>query len=529
MMETRSALVLSRFFVFGLVAWLAYANYLIQDDGFISLTYAQNWAAGFGPVWYPRIHEFGYTNFLYVALTAALSWAGLSPLHAAGVVGYSAFAGSVFLVYRLVKKLTNAEFAALGCVLLIFSNYIVSTFAHGLLECSLQIFWVIATCNLAFDYSVRRSWLLATAIALAASLGVLTRLDTVLLVLPISIYLLLLKPPLRHLAIFVAIPLIVIGSYLAWCQYFYGAIMPNTFLVKGRELRIPYGFWYLHSFLGNELYIYVIAALCVGFVAFYRKPDMRERAILDPRVLCLLSSAALWILYIIYVGGDFISFRFLIPFITLFFIAVSVILSRNNARYILGGLVAFSFIVATSHWFIDTQNSHFYSRGGGIDSPQSLRRYVSRPEIGWQHTGEVLGRLFYSGGSADPRIAVIAAGALPFKSRLHAIDMLGLNDRWVAEHGDRLSNRPGHFKIAPREYLERRGVNLIIGPHFACDNGSAPVREGLSERYGNFPIILVPVSENCRMTALYMKRHPKIDMQIAKGAISLQENPAGSE
>ena len=58
---------------------------------------------------------------------------------------------------------------------------------------------------------------------------------------------------------------------------------------------------------------------------------------------------------------------------------------------------------------------------------------------------------------------------IAYYSDLPTIDMLGLADPWVAQHGfeipsaSPLAYYPGHVKMAPISYLERRKVNLLIG------------------------------------------------------------------
>jgi hypothetical protein len=55
-----------------------------------------------------------------------------------------------------------------------------------------------------------------------------------------------------------------------------------------------------------------------------------------------------------------------------------------------------------------------------------------RGEI-WEWRGKVLGEALASAFAAEqPRLAVDASGALPFFSRLPALDMLGLCDRTIA-------------------------------------------------------------------------------------------------
>jgi hypothetical protein len=53
----------------------------------------------------------------------------------------------------------------------------------------------------------------------------------------------------------------------------------------------------------------------------------------------------------------------------------------------------------------------------------------------WEHDGRPLGHLLHVAfGSKKPLLAVDAAGSLPFWSELPCLDMLGLNDRYIATH-----------------------------------------------------------------------------------------------
>ena len=47
-------------------------------------------------------------------------------------------------------------------------------------------------------------------------------------------------------------------------------------------------------------------------------------------------------------------------------------------------------------------------------------------------------------------LATTAAGTIPFFSRLYTVDILGLNDEWIAHEVKPKGNRPGHTRSAPR-------------------------------------------------------------------------------
>jgi len=100
-----------------------------------------------------------------------------------------------------------------------------------------------------------------------------------------------------------------------------------------------------------------------------------------------------------------------------------------------------------------------------------LHHWPTESHTSWKAMGELLGREF-PGGSKRPGQPVIALeplGVIAYYSDLPTIDMLGLADPWVAQHGfeipsaSPLAYYPGHVKMAPISYLERRKVNLLIG------------------------------------------------------------------
>ena len=71
---------------------------------------------------------------------------------------------------------------------------------------------------------------------------------------------------------------------------------------------------------------------------------------------------------------------------------------------------------------------------------------------------------------AEPNasLATTAAGTIPFYSGLYTVDILGLNDTWIAHHVPPKGNRPGHTRSAPESYLASKAVDyLIYHPQFS--------------------------------------------------------------
>lgn len=82
-------------------------------------------------------------------------------------------------------------------------------------------------------------------------------------------------------------------------------------------------------------------------------------------------------------------------------------------------------------------------------------------------------------GRETVKIAVTAAGVIPYYTRCQTLDLLGLNDREIARSGERvepvsrwLGNRPGHVRIADRETVRARGVNLLLNKPWVTEESS---------------------------------------------------------
>jgi hypothetical protein len=130
---------------------------------------------------------------------------------------------------------------------------------------------------------------------------------------------------------------------------------------------------------------------------------------------------------------------------------------------------------------------------------------------------------------ADPvRIAVTPAGAIPYYSQLPAVDMLGLNDHWIARNGIEYSPQPGHNKVAPLAYMVDRKVHLVLA-HPWLRPPSKPERTHYT--YGDLKyfrflvdavrlpaeasIVEIPLPGGRRVVALYLTPHPAVERAIA--------------
>jgi hypothetical protein len=437
---------------------LAWSNRFVQDDAFISFRYADSLARGLGPVWNPGERVEGYTNFLWMVLISVGLRLGADAVALSYALGLACFAGSLLLTWRAAELLLARRDLALLTMVLLGTNFTFSSYATGGLETQLQAMLFAAMVLLTV-----RAWVAGRCgsgsmalLSVAAGAAFLTRMDSalaIILLLPAAagavwrrtargrrrwVRLAALLLPAAGIAV----------AWLAWKLQYYGDVFPNTFYAKtGSSAALFRGTYYLYAFLLS----YLLVPFALLLAAAWR--TLLERA--HRPVLLLAVVAVVWTAYVVKVGGGFMEFRFFVPILPLLMVLVVWVLfrfvSRPAVRWALLGVLVVGWV---NHPV--TFGEVNFTRG--IMNVDALRIRNKQPT--WEQVGQALGEAFDP--SDDVLMATTAAGAIPYYSRLRTVDMLGLNDPWVARHGVHYVDRPGHTKIAPVSHLEQRGVHLLV-------------------------------------------------------------------
>ena len=507
------------------VMLLAIANSFVTDDAFISFRYARNLVESHELAWNPGTGERieGYTNFLWTLLMAAAIAAGVDPVPASKVLGLCFALLTLLLTYRLAARLLQSRGAALLAVALLGTNYTFSAFATSGLETQMQTFLILAGVSLAFSIaeqgrsSVRRS----AAFSVVCAAALLTRLDSAIPVLVLFVYLLM-NPAGRSSAehrsaaagaALVLPALLVVGSWFLWRHAYYGSWLPNSYYAKGAMFSLDIlkgGVLYLLGFFLS----YCLLPLAFLFLFMFR--DILARR--ETRVLACI--CVLWCLYIVRVGGDFMEYRFVVPVLPFVFILVSGTLCALRSRTIETAFVTMLLLCSLFH-------AVTFRGTPGVESVPKLRDYITGESGHWELAGKVLGELFPEGGVT---LAATAAGAIPYYSKLPAVDMLGMNDAWIARNGAIIGPRAGHRRAATLAYLNERGVNLVIGHPLVESVDAEPASPnysiaGLKKMFmvqnvsadqvpGEAKILEIPLDARHRITVLYLKRNARVDAVI---------------
>lgn len=484
---------------------LAWQHWFIQDDAYISFIYARHFAEGEGLRWWSGSNEFGYTNFLFTLLVGCLMFVGFPPETAASLITIPSFLASLILVFRLTKKLApENRWAAYAASIATGIQFSVSSYATGGLETSFHMLLILAAYCAAFEKR-------ALYFAIAASLALLTRLDSVLLLAPAGCYLLTQYRTigLKGLAWVVYFPAIILALFLLWCHDYYGFPLPNSYFAKVELPRsfVPEGLEFIATFLSANLYLPLIL-LAVSLACCLPKTGRCLFAV------ALLLACVLWLAYIIKIGGDFMEFRLMVVIMPLFYVFCFSRITHFKHN-LTTPLLA---ILLLAHVAIGLFYAPNFKPTRLIGSIPVLHESLSNPKHNWKMVGEALHEALYTGDKNDVRLALHTTGAIPYFSRLFTIDIYGINTRWVAQNGRPAGRIAGHRKIAPYNYLVGNRVNLVIPglPVYVCNE-----EDGQRVRpYYDLPILLIKLASGCKVVAYYLGAHPKIDEAIRNNLIT---------
>ncbi len=452
--------------VFTLVLfWTAW----ICDDAYFSFRPVDNLIHGYGLTWNPVERVQSFTNPLWVLL--------LIPFHLIySEIYYTALFVSILLslaaVFLILKRHAESSQAAIVVLLLILFSKPFIDFSTSGLENPLNHFLVAVFFTIYFV----KEWNHRTLfhLALIASLGVVTRLDTLLLYAPALGFV------WWRLRSWSALRCVALGflPIVAWELFsllYYGFPFPNTYYAKlstgidASALRLQ-GLRYLADAVTKHPLMMVALVAAVVAPAVVR----------NLRSLAAAGGIVLYSLYVINVGGDFMSGRFFtVPFVVALIILARQPMPTKGWRVLtpivaalIVGLIPIIFGHGLGHSRPAELNPHGITDEWAQYSPDTALRNnldVDAPnQHRWARFGRQLRtdttRVFVAGGAgmigyyAGPQVTVVDQDALgdPLLSRLPTVD----RQDW----------RIGHFRrIVPLGYIQSlsNGKNELLDSNLA--------------------------------------------------------------
>lgn len=440
--------------------WILYDSiFFVVDDAFITFRYIDNYLNGYGLVFNANEKVEGYTNFLFLMISAALVSFGVEPLFAARIVStLSLLAIAYMTVSYCAKTLTNNK-VFLGAVgtFILYSSVPLVTWTMGGLETLLLTAFLLAAVIKLLAYlegSQKKSDILKAGIWIG--LACLTRLDAIVIGITAGISIVAFcyknnqstQQLIKHTAIYAAIPAIFLFSHFLWRYGYYGEWLPNTFYSRlyGVDIggRIQSGIDYIKLFILAPPYLLIVS--CFLSLLLFKQKQQRFST------LCLLSIIVVYVSYIIWAGGDWMPvFRLIVPLIP---ILVIIILKGLDTLTLLSKQKNQIITILIICWFSFTQLFYNY-----IEMRPSLGLSLSA----WD---EVV-KYMHANWEKGSKVAINMAGYIPYRSpQFYFVDMLGINNKEIARSTKNIAPYIAHGKGSGKFILEQKTDYIIVGSGF---------------------------------------------------------------
>ena len=291
---------------FGLIAYTAW----VSDDGYITFRSIENWFHGYGLVFNvgERVQTFTHPLWLllqslFYLLTRLFDAPfGLNKLFYENIL-ISLILSMLTITLYSNKVARSTQMAIVGVLILTLSKSFIDYSTSGL-ENPLSHFLALCFFGL-FLFREKNEPRHVTALAFLAGLSALNRLDTILFFFP-ALFLILwqssnkLKTTLSIIVGF--LPLIL---WELFSLFYYGSLFPNTAIAKlntGIDIitLVKQGTYYFLNSLRMDTITLVVIACSMGFAVFSK----------SIRRISVAFGVGLYLCYIIYIGGDFMSGRY---------------------------------------------------------------------------------------------------------------------------------------------------------------------------------------------------------------------------
>lgn len=489
---SRLAPALAAAAVMALGAWMWSLNQVAYDDSYIAYQYAQNWVDGNGIVFNVGERVEGFSDPLWVALSALVIALGFDPyvaMSSVGVASYLAAIGMItFAAGRRARPLGLAGLGlvpALGCLIL--PDGLAAMSGSGL-ETSF-----VALCLVSLGLLCLLpdgAWLSRVFGSGLPLLAVMTRLDAM-----IGLVAIVMTDATRFMRgegddlararariLWRVVPSVV-GLILlfGFRRFYYGEWMPNPYFAKGAdEWHFAAGIAYLVTFAKSTWQLFPLLAFgAFGALVGHTRGVRR---------LCTygLLIALGYALYTTKVGGDFMHYRFAwAPYLCLTaggLVGLVELARRQPAAasvmaLALGLLSLNPAVLEDDYAMQSLEEMHAYTELGREVGP-ALREHLPAGTI----------------------ISTTLVGTISYYSGLHVVDQWGLNDYEVARSEGLPRFQRGHYKSATAEYLRRRKVELVVGHPEVCPCDDLCVE--------NTPLFFMNLGNNrCLRTHLLVPRH----------------------
>lgn len=432
-------------------AAVLYAKYWYApcDDAYIYLVYVRNLFEGNG-LTYNGAQVLGFTSPLWIGIIMLAGFLTAELPLAVEIISMLFGVGVLVLVYGAARLTTASPPAALAATIAVASCGSFAFYMGNGLETVLfsgLMLWAASFLLRPDAGEVARSWSFPAALALLVFGRPEGVLFAAIFIASIAVW----CRSLKAAAVVTLRTAALLLPFMLALTVYYGSPIPITYLAKsGAGLsNLDQGLSYTGRFLRWEGIPLIVALLAL----LRREPFGRARI---PLALVLI----LWVAQVTVQGGDnMVAFRTFIPILPL-----SVLVAVRGWQHLIrtGGLSR-QLIVLTLPLAISAYQLATFSWGTVVGSSWKLP--VHKQAEAWRSSAEDrrwIGEMLRDRLPPKALIAVNAAGILPYHAARPTIDMLGLNDAYIARHGRRDRDLPYGHQAGDGAYVLRRRPAIIV-------------------------------------------------------------------
>lgn len=455
--------------IFFFVLFLRYIWNFTVDDAYIPMRYAENLVLGHGLVW--NVNEIpieGYSNFLWVLIIAAILFFKLDPTFYLKILGLISLVsiGYIYWIFfkQIFKKQKKEAYLGFSIViLLLLANPATAIHAVSGLETMLYSFLILTLTFIGFKIihsNKNKYYWIFSFLALLTSLlrfeGILVSCGIIFLIFFYNYYTQVNSPKINksYLFPFLIVFIIPLMFYMLFRYFYFNEFFPLPFFVK--SLTPTTSLWFIkssESWIESLKYLapFIITILFGVLLTIKNRNNLVNNTFKSLFILLMVAGVTIFFANIIYLPTSLImnyADRFFYPsyiliylicgaFLAMLFKELEVVLHRkylNKLNALAGILLVFMLLVSNTVFLSELSYYHSYDqklKNTQIDVGQSLK-----PFSNYNYT-----------------IASDFAGALPYYSSWKDLDILGLNDKFIAKNG-----------MATSEYLEEKKPELVILP-----------------------------------------------------------------
>jgi len=279
----------------------------VDEDAFITLRTADNFIHGYGLRWNIAERVQTHTNPLWMFLLAATHALIRNPFLALTALSMLVSIAAMFLI---LTTLPHSDFGLLLAFLSLCLSKAFVDYSTSGLENPLSHLLVICFAVYYLQHEKGNSDRNIFVLSLSAGLSAFNRMDTILFYMP-ALAALFIEQPSKQIARQIILGLSPFIMWEIFAVIYYGFPLPNTYLAK-MNTDVPLNqmltqgvLYFINSLSWNPISLVIIFS-AIG-ITFMRK--RRDESLLAMGII-------LYLVYILYIGGDYMSGRFFsMPFV----------------------------------------------------------------------------------------------------------------------------------------------------------------------------------------------------------------------